>query len=164
MDEMEPNVLSEYGEQRKKAMLDQLTQTMHRVHRRRQIVRRVSGGASMALIVILAAVFVRQDPGGQTDSAGSQSAVVSTVDNRLDAWIVHERPVSPGILVQTDESIVERLRADPPQRVVSISAVELLGALAELGRPAALVEMEGVPYIAGKVTDEQLGLRRSQRR
>lgn len=146
MNEHSQLTLSEKGRHRREAMLVSLEEQMRAIHRRRRLRKRAMiVGAPLAAVAALAAVFAipPHGPGQGPDSVGSDELA--------------QRPASPAMIVefiQTDPSIAERYRvAAQGHSIAILSDHALLDALAQLGRPAGLVQSGDHAWVTRDVAD-----------
>ena len=142
MNESSQARLSPAGEQRREAMLEELTATMRIVHHRRRRRRQLM----LAAVVFIAAgvsakVALPPSPGAPRPDGGQ--------------LLVENNQAPRTIIFRTEPGIIERYRAKPASRVRILDDDDLVAQLAALGRPAGLVRQEGRVWLTGAVTDAQ---------
>lgn len=160
--------LSAMGQSRRKAMLGELVESMHTLHRRRRVRRRVGTGVGLSTAVLAVVVF-----GGPSIFRNEPSQVVDhqpDPPDGLGSLDTYAPPRSGRIeIVRTRPEIVAQyaaLRHTPthvqhvPRRLTL--AVEVIGdqmllqMLGQMDRPAGLVRADGKVWLTAPVTDAEL--------
>lgn len=156
MDETRREALTPTGIARRDAMLIELVQVAQRRHRTRRIRRRFVTGAVVLAVAILSVRFgsptaleTRRSPQMATSSPYRTGRTNAVGADRARRCIVQRVPTRVGT--------VERLRAQPTERIVRMDDALLLETLASVYRPSGLIRVgEGV-RLSTPVTDAQLG-------
>lgn len=142
-------VLTAAGQRRREAMLGELTAELHQVRRQRAVRRGIVGIASVVLLVS-GAVTVARLPTARVPRAPLAHQPAAT-----------PRPAPAERVIQITSTDMEILdRWSPPKRdgfrVEPIDDDTLLRRLAEIGRPAGLIRMDGRARLSAAVTDAEL--------
>jgi len=140
--------LSESGQRRRDAMLEDLIGVMHDHHERRRTRRNVITFSAVATLVLGTVYLVA--------SASSVSPASPAQLAQLDS--THEVEAVPSMVriarVETEPGIADRYRAEPTNTVLLIDDTELLETLQLVDRPAGLVRMGDEVFVTASVTDQ----------
>ena len=126
--------LSEVGQARREAMLDELVAVLNQTHRARRLRRRVLGTGVVVCLVLLLMRIGWPGAGGLDDG---RLLVDRTPDERR-VVMPTEAPRRSGcviVLVKTDPTVVDRYRARTTGLAVRMDDRMLLNALASINRP-----------------------------
>ena len=158
MNESPDGQLSQVGRARREEMLGELVEVMERTHRARRVRRRAlaTGGSALVLAIFMYLVLPRVSQNPPVPD------FVENTPQRVPAPIgVQAEPQRTTVLtkvITSDPSVLERLRADPPQAVIRMNDRMLLDALASIDRPAGLIRLGDDIRLSAPVTDAELGL------
>ncbi len=150
--------LSSAGVARREAMLDELNKVMERTHRNRRALRRIAatGGSACLMLLLIRLAFPGTSNPTDTprivEDATGAPGVVEPVESA-------QRRGCVTVIVQTDESILERYRAKPTSRTVLMDDRMLVQTLASIDRPAGVIRFGDTIRLTGPVTDAELGLK-----
>jgi hypothetical protein len=131
--------------EQREAMLADLLNGMRQLHRRRRIRRKLTTAAIVPAIM-LAAIFVFRGAPTRTPSPPAQIVHVQAA--------VHQSAVI--LQVQTDPSLLDRYRATAKPAATSIDDQLLLATLAQLNRPAGLIQTHERAWLTRPVADDAL--------
>ncbi len=145
--------LSPEGEQRREAILREVSGRLPAIAARRRAKRRAAAGTLAVLLLAGAAVvwMIPTSP-GPTPTPTSAPQVVEVEptiehDPLIDYAVVESSPVDPSVYVRTDTESINAM---------VITDDELLRELAAIGRPAGLVRMNGQVRLSRDVVDPQV--------
>ncbi len=149
--------LSQAGQARREAMLDELVAVVSQTHRARRLRRHVLGSGVVVCLVLLLMRLGLPGAGGLDDG---RLLVNRTPDERRVVTPT-EAPRRSGcvtVLVQTDPTVVDRYRARTTGLAVRMDDRMLLNALASINRPTGLIRFGDSLRLTAPVTDAELGL------
>jgi len=154
--------LSAAGRARRDAMLEELMVEVGRVRRARSLRRRCKSAVALALLLGGVALLPRLLGGSGPSSAPvppapvagpveSPSFVPNAPVRQPDQRFTHVQRLS------TDPAVLSRFAPAPANGTIEIvDDSALLRALAEIGRPAGLIEIDGREIVSAPVTDKEL--------
>ena len=140
--------LSPGGELRRDAILRDLTAQLPTiVARRRRRKRVVAGGCAMALLLVASAAVIQMvSQPASSPAPPIVEAPVEPAESLIDFAIVRtNEAVDPSVYVRIDNDAINSM---------VISDDELLRELAQMGRPAGLIRMNGEVRLTRNVVDE----------